>query len=96
MTHLKLLLSLLLINALFSPSILADQILVKIGGGKITESQLEKAMRAAPFATQFPSMNEKDQAYLRGDMLMRLVKSEVLYQEAKQSNLEWDCWPSVT
>lgn len=88
MTHFKLLLSLLLINALFSPSILADQILVKIGGGKVTESQLEKAMHAAPFATQFPSMNEKDQAYLRGDMLMRLVKSEALYQEAKQSNLD--------
>ena len=88
MAHLKFLLSLLLINILFTPSILADQVLVKIGDGEVTESQLEKSMHAAPFATQFPSMNEKDQAYLRGDMLMRLVKSEALYQEAKQSKLD--------
>ncbi len=88
MTHFKLLLLLILTHVLFSANILADQVLVKIGDGEVTESQLEKAMLAAPFATQFPSMDEKDQAYLRGDMLMRLVKSEALYQEAKQSGLE--------
>ena len=88
MTRLKLLFSLLLAHMLFSPPILADQVLVKISEGKVTESQLEKAMLAAPFATQFPSMNEKDQAYLRGDMLMWLVKSEALFQEAKQLGLD--------
>ncbi len=73
----------------FIPSfVLADQVLVKIGNIDITESQLEKALKAAPFATQFPSMDEKDQAYLRGDMLMRLIHSEALFQEAKQSGLE--------
>lgn len=39
-------------------------------------------MRAAPFATQFPSMDEKDQAYLRGDILLRLARAEALYLEA--------------
>ncbi len=63
----------------------ADQVLVKIGKtGQITESQLESAMRAAPFATQFPAMNEQDQAYLRGDMLQRLAQSEALYLEAQR------------
>ncbi len=88
MTSLKLFLSLLLTNVIFTSDILADQVLVKIGDGKVTESQLEKAMHAAPFATQFPAMDEKDQAYLRGDMLMRLVQSEALFQEAKQSSLD--------
>jgi peptidyl-prolyl cis-trans isomerase C len=81
---------LLLTNVIFTSDILADQVLVKIGGGEVTESQLEKAMLAAPFATQFPSMNEKDQAYLRGDMLTRLVQFETLFQEAKRFNLDKD------
>ncbi len=61
----------------------ADKVLVTIGeSGQVTEQQLEAAMQAAPFATQFPSMDEKDQAYLRGDMLLRMVRSEALYLEA--------------
>jgi len=61
----------------------ADKVLVTIGeSGQVTEAQLEAAMRAAPFATQFPSMDEKDQAYLRGDMLLRMARAEALYQEA--------------
>ena len=90
MTLSKFLLFLLLINTLLSANSLADQVLVKIGDSEITEAQLEKAMLAAPFATQFPAMDEKDQAYLRGDMLMRLLKSEALFQEAKQSGLDKD------
>ncbi len=85
MKHSTLLLILLFI--IITPS-QADQVLVSIGGTDITESQLEKALKAAPFATQFPSMDEKDQAYLRGDMLLRLIHSEALFQEAKQSGLE--------
>ncbi|WAK00793.1 peptidylprolyl isomerase [Methylobacter sp. YRD-M1] len=71
----------------------ADTVLVKVGNGQVTEQQLEKAMSAAPFASQFPSMDEKDQAYLRGDMLMRLARSEALHQEAvalgKTENLSY-------
>lgn len=66
----------------------ADQVLVKVGNGQVTENQLEQAMRSAPFATQFPAMDERDQAYLRGDMLMRLTKAEALYQEAVALGLE--------
>lgn len=72
----------LLLSALWLP-VQADQVLVTIGdSGLVTEQELETAMRAAPFATQFPAMDEQDQAYLRGDMLLRLARAEALYQEA--------------
>lgn len=68
---------------LFSSVTFAERVLVTIGDtGQVTERQLESAMSAAPFSTQFPSMDEKDQAYLRGDMLLRLARSEALFQEA--------------
>lgn len=61
----------------------ADIVLVTIGdSGQVTEQQLEAAMQAAPFATQFPAMDENDQAYLRGDMLLRMARAEGLYLEA--------------
>jgi parvulin-like peptidyl-prolyl isomerase len=67
----------------------ADQILVTIGNsGKITDRQLEAALQAAPFATQFPAMDEKDQAYLRGDMLLRLARAEALYQQAMLEGMQ--------
>jgi len=74
---------LLLLCYLDITAVYADKVLVTIGKtGQVTEQQLEAAMNAAPFATQFPSMDEKDQAYLRGDMLLRLARAEALYQEA--------------
>lgn len=61
----------------------SEKVLVTIGSnGQVTEQQLHSAMQAAPFATQFPAMDEQDQAYLRGDMLLRLARAEALYQEA--------------
>ncbi len=76
-----------LLTHLFFTSAYADKVLVTIGkSGQVTEQQLEAAMKAAPFATQFPAMDEKDQAYLRGDMLLRLARAEALYQEAIETN----------
>ncbi len=72
-----------LFYSLMNSAIRAETVLVTIGdSGQVTDQQLEAAMRAAPFATQFPSMDEKDQAYLRGDMLLRLARAEALYLEA--------------
>ena len=72
-----------ILSALLSTQTFAEKVLVTIGkSGQVTEQQLESAMQAAPFATQFPAMDEKDQAYLRGDMLLRLARSEALNQEA--------------
>jgi len=72
-----------LLLGLFNTATYAEKVLVTIGqSGQVTEQQLEAAMQAAPFATQFPAMDEKDQAYLRGDMLLRMARAEALYQEA--------------
>ena len=76
----------LLFSFLIGSSTYAETVLVTIGeSGQVTEQQLEAAMQAAPFASQFPSMDEKDQAYLRGDMLLRMARAEALYQEALAS-----------
>lgn len=72
-----------LLSAGLCSTAMAETVLVTIGqSGQVTDQQLEAAMKAAPFATQFPSLDEKDQAYLRGDMLLRLAQAEALYQEA--------------
>lgn len=72
-----------LLSSLFCSNLYADKVLVTIGeGGQVTEQELEAAMQAAPFATQFPAMDEQDQAYLRGDMLLRMARAEALYQQA--------------
>lgn len=75
-----------LLFSLLSTQVFAEKVLVTIGKtGQVTEQQLESAMQAAPFATQFPAMDEKNQAYLRGDMLLRLARAEALYQEAVET-----------
>ena len=72
-----------LLSSLLCTVSYADKVLVTIGNyAQVTEQQLESAMQAAPFATQFPAMDEKNQAYLRGDMLLRMARAEALYQEA--------------
>jgi len=78
----KYLMSVLLGVSLCSTAI-AETVLVTIGqSGQVSDRQLEAAMKAAPFASQFPTLDEKDQAYLRGDMLLRLAQAEALHQEA--------------
>jgi peptidyl-prolyl cis-trans isomerase C len=73
----------ILLSGLINTVAFAGKVLVTIGkSGQVTEQQLEVAMSAAPFSTQFPSMDEKDQAYLRGDMLLRMARAEALFQEA--------------
>lgn len=78
----------LLLSAFWLPA-QASQVLVTIGdSGQVTEQELEAAMHAAPFATQFPAMDEQNQAYLRGDMLLRLARAEALYQEAIATGIQ--------
>lgn len=66
----------------------ADEILARVGDVAIRAQQLEQAMSAAPFATQFPALDRPEQAKLRGEMLSRIVQSEVLYQEAVDQELD--------
>jgi len=70
---------------------LADsQVLATVGTLQVTADELESAMASFPFADRFPSMDEKDQAALRGGMLQRLVASRLLTLEAKRLGLEQD------
>ncbi len=64
------------------------QVLVTVGDRSVTSEQLEKAIRSAPFATQFPTLDEDEQARLRGDMLQRLVNFELLSLEAERLQLD--------
>ena len=84
----KKLLNIVLFSMFLTGVVFADKVLVTIGeSGEVTQQQLESAMSAAPFATQFPSMDEKDQAYLRGDMLLRMARAEALYMEAVDTGI---------
>ena len=59
-----------------------EQTLATVGREHITDTQLSLAMESAPFATRIPSMDENQQAQVRGNMLVRLVDAELLRQEA--------------
>lgn len=65
-----------------------EQVLATIGTTGITDSRLAQAMASAPYAAQFPAMDEDQQAALRGEMLIRLVDAEILRQEALALGLD--------
>jgi hypothetical protein len=65
-----------------------SQVLASVGDLSVTSDELESAMASFPFADRFPSMNEGDQAALRGGMLQRLVASRLLTLEAKRLGLD--------
>ena len=67
-----------------------SQVLATVGNTEITDTALAQAMASAPFATRFPSMDETQQAAIRGDMLVRLVYAEVLRQEALAAGIDKD------
>lgn len=66
----------------------ANSVLVEVGDQTITGEDLERAVQSSPFASQFPSMDMKDQAALRGEILQGLVTSRLLYLEAKKRGLD--------
>jgi hypothetical protein len=65
-----------------------SQVLVRVGDTEISEAELSTAMASAPFATRFASLDEKKQANLRKGMLLRLVNTELLRQEAVASHID--------
>ena len=66
----------------------APQVLVTIGAMQVSSDDLNAAMASSPFATQQASMDENDQAGLRGDMLRRLVAARLLTLEARRLGLD--------
>lgn len=65
-----------------------SQVLVTVGNLQVTADELKSAMGSSPFATQSVSLDEDDQASLRGDLLRRLVAARLLTLEAKRLGLD--------
>jgi peptidyl-prolyl cis-trans isomerase C len=82
------LVSALLIATSHLPANAASQVLVTIDSQQVTSDDLNAAMASSPFETQQTSMNENDQAGLRGDMLRRLVAARLLTLEARRLGLD--------
>jgi hypothetical protein len=66
----------------------ADQVLAIVGQEEIRSHDLEMALASSPFSTQFNTMNEDEQASMRGNMLRRLVSARLLALEAKRLGLD--------
>ncbi|RMG35077.1 MAG: foldase [Gammaproteobacteria bacterium] len=64
------------------------QKLVTVGPLVVTAEDLEQAVSSSPFGTQFATMDEDDQAALRGDLLKRLVLARLLRIEAEAQGLD--------
>jgi len=59
-----------------------------VGDRPITSAELESTIASSPFAVQFNTMSEDEQAALRGTLLQRLVFSRLLYLEARRLGLD--------
>lgn len=64
------------------------EVLVTVGGQAITDADLQRAVSSSPLADQFPSMDMKDQAALRGQLLKGLITGRLLYLEALERGLD--------
>jgi peptidyl-prolyl cis-trans isomerase C len=70
------------------PARATTQVLVTIDKQQVTSDDLNSAMASSPFETQQTSMNENDQAGVRGNMLRRLVAARLLSLEAQRLGLD--------
>ena len=87
------LLCLLSINV--SQMVMADKkadntrdVVVKVGDNEITSDDVERVLISSPFADNFAVMDEKAQAGIRGNILLRLINLNVLLLEAKALKLD--------
>ena len=82
--------SVLLLTLLVSPlaANASTQVLATVGPLQVNSDDLNAAMASSPFATQQTSMDEDDQAGVRGDMLCRLVAARLLTLEAQKLGLD--------
>lgn len=70
------------------PTAAVTEVLATVGRFSVTSDQLETAIASSPFNVQFATMDQDDQAALRGDMLKRLVIQRLLYLEAERLGLD--------
>ncbi len=64
--------------------------LVSVNGYTITDHDIERVIVSSTLADQYPTLDEKTQAALRGSVLMRLVNLQLLYLEAVEQKLDQD------
>lgn len=64
--------------------------LISVEGYTITDYDIERVIVSSPLADQYPTLNEKDQAAMRGAILMRLVNMQLLYLEAINQEMDRD------
>lgn len=88
-------LPLILLGALVGPPCVSaeaadPQVLVTVGDLAVTSAQLESTIASSPFAVQFNTMEQDEQAALRGALLQRLVASRLLRLEAQRIGLDQD------
>ena len=65
-----------------------SEVLVRVADDEVTAADLEQAVKSSPFATQFNTLDEDEQAALRGDLLKRLVAFRLLRLEARAQGLD--------
>ncbi len=65
-----------------------SQVLATVGTLQVTADELNAALASSPFSSKIASMEEDDQAGLRGDMLRRLVIAKLLTLEARRLGLD--------
>lgn len=65
-----------------------SQNLAKVGGIYIHAADLERALASSPMATAFVSLDQDEQARIRGDMLRRLIAAQLLRLEAKDKKID--------
>ena len=65
-----------------------SQVLVTVNDLPITAGELEQAVTSSPFATQFNTLDENDQAGLRGDILRGMVATKLLFLEARSRGID--------
>lgn len=65
-----------------------EEILVYVENNPISNLEIDRVIVSSPMADSFPTMDEKDQAGLRGDILMRLINLNLLYQESLSLGLD--------
>jgi peptidyl-prolyl cis-trans isomerase C len=80
-------LALFLLFAWLAGQPVSAEVLVSVGDLQVTSEDLELALGSSPFSTQFNTMEEDDQAGIRGDMLRRLVGARLLALEAQRLGL---------
>ncbi len=82
---------LILLSMLISTSINADEeeeIIAFVEEYPITNFDINQVIYSSPLAGSYPLMDEKDQAGLRGEILMKLINLNLLYQESLSLGLD--------